>query len=740
MKRPAPRFSARRLLLIALAFPLWRGIPSARPGDAPPRPAYPCFGGAGAPAGAALTASLVPSRVSGVAPLAVYFDASGTAAAASDRPFHALAYCWDFGDPASGYFPATGGSRNGARGPAAGHVFERPGNYQVTLRVRDSLDREAVQAVTVAVLDPDSVFPGESTFCFANAGDTGATFSGCPAGARRMGGVTGLASLQPHVAPGRRLLLRRGDTFAADADALLIDVRGPGLLGAFGSGNRPVLAPSAPVSSGCADGNPGTLCASVEMVKLSDENLGPDPYASDWRVMDLQSDGTARPDLRLVGVGGSADNLLLLRLRAVGLGNGINGAGAVDFWNRNGDADQKGHDVPDVFAVQECELRDVTGGEGHNLMAGAGRRVMYLGNLFRNSNGGEHVMRLFWTERGVLSHNDIGDAAAGRSVLKMHAGKFNDSSSTAFRKYTEKVVITGNIVRSGQEDWTVGIGPQNPNSDERVRDVLVEGNLFLPGPKAQVALVLWAQDVTVRNNIFHRGTGRDCMLVERRGDGTGEVEPPPERVALRHNTCYGTGSAVHLAAIGTTGGPYRDISAANNLVVGPGAAVGFTGDISRFTSLAGNLAFTGPAAAGLASATPSEWPDFQPTAGSPAVNAGRPVAGMAWDYQGRVRDSQPDAGALEHGPGSAIREGREVRGTGEPDFAWTRSARGLTIRWAPAAAPIRAELQDIRGVLVASKPAGGPAWSVPDLPPGAYLLHVRESRGRSYSRWLAVNR
>ena len=324
--------------------------------------------------------------------------------------------------------------------------------------MRDSLDREAVQAVTVAVLDPDSVFPGESTFCFANAGDTGATFSGCPAGARRMGGVTGLASLQPHVAPGRRLLLRRGDTFAADADALLIDVRGPGLLGAFGSGNRPVLAPSAPVSSGCADGNPGTLCASVEMVKLSDENLGPDPYASDWRVMDLQSDGTARPDLRLVGVGGSADNLLLLRLRAVGLGNGINGAGAVDFWNRNGDADQKGHDVPDVFAVQECELRDVTGGEGHNLMAGAGRRVMYLGNLFRNSNGGEHVMRLFWTERGVLSHNDIGDAAAGRSVLKMHAGKFNDSSSTAFRKYTEKVVITGDAMIG----WTPFMGDGYP--------------------------------------------------------------------------------------------------------------------------------------------------------------------------------------------------------------------------------------------------------------------------------------
>src|SRR4030067_2638800 len=47
-----------------------------------------------------ITPSNDPSRFYGVAPMAVFFDASGTTSTATTRPFHDLEYRWDFGDPA----------------------------------------------------------------------------------------------------------------------------------------------------------------------------------------------------------------------------------------------------------------------------------------------------------------------------------------------------------------------------------------------------------------------------------------------------------------------------------------------------------------------------------------------------------------------------------------------------------------------------------------------------------------
>ncbi|MEK7703972.1 MAG: putative metal-binding motif-containing protein, partial [Myxococcota bacterium] len=59
-----------------------------------------------------LSISLVTNRASGVAPLSVFFDASGTTSTGTTRPFHDLEYRWDFddplGSPVSGTTWATG--------------------------------------------------------------------------------------------------------------------------------------------------------------------------------------------------------------------------------------------------------------------------------------------------------------------------------------------------------------------------------------------------------------------------------------------------------------------------------------------------------------------------------------------------------------------------------------------------------------------------------------------------------
>src|SRR5688500_18060079 len=110
-------------------------------GGVEPRDPLPCFADAGEPAAGAISLELSPSRVSGVAPLAVFFETTGTTATATAKPFHELAYCWDFDDPEAGVFGPSGLSKNMARGPNVGHVFESPGTYTVAVSARDSVGR-----------------------------------------------------------------------------------------------------------------------------------------------------------------------------------------------------------------------------------------------------------------------------------------------------------------------------------------------------------------------------------------------------------------------------------------------------------------------------------------------------------------------------------------------------------------------------------------------------------------------
>ncbi len=78
-------------------------------------------------------ASMVLSRVSGYAPLAIDFDASGS----SDSDGSIVEYDWDFGDEATG------------SGSSVSHTYSTPGSYTVTLTVTD--DKGAVDSATAVI-------------------------------------------------------------------------------------------------------------------------------------------------------------------------------------------------------------------------------------------------------------------------------------------------------------------------------------------------------------------------------------------------------------------------------------------------------------------------------------------------------------------------------------------------------------------------------------------------------------
>src|SRR5262245_10939752 len=66
-----------------------------------------------------VTPSIVANRTTGVAPLAINFDASGTTSTATSIPLHEVEYSWNFADAASGTWSVSGKSRNTALGPIA---------------------------------------------------------------------------------------------------------------------------------------------------------------------------------------------------------------------------------------------------------------------------------------------------------------------------------------------------------------------------------------------------------------------------------------------------------------------------------------------------------------------------------------------------------------------------------------------------------------------------------------------
>jgi hypothetical protein len=241
----------------------------------------------------------------------------------------------------------------------------------------------------------------------------------------------------------------------------------------------------------------------------------------------------------------------------------------------------------------------------------------------------------------------MGEAPVSKHVWKLHAPDFNGATLSR-GKYTERVVISDNVFRStGPHDWTVAISPQNAQKDERLRMIVFERNLFLPGPDAVVALIVSAQDVVVRDNIVMHDTGR-CFAVSQRG-----IEPAPARVSLTHNTCYGTGAGA-LGFLEVDSG-LDSITTMNNLLSAVDAsATEFPP--AAVTEEAGNLVVAPTAFVG--SDFEADWNSFALEPGAGAVDQGVSQATSAWDFSGRARSidgddsgsAEPDVGALELDP------------------------------------------------------------------------------------------
>ena len=542
------------------------------------------------------------NRSTGVAPLAVFFDAVDTVpgtkwtrtwSSGVFQPADIIGshYEWDFGDPGSGTWSQTGKSRNAAIGFTAAHVYETPGTYTATLTVTDQTGtvRTYAQAITVTAIN------GTTYYVAANGSDSN---NGTSISTPFLTASKGFSMARANVS----ILFRRGDTFPASP--LSISAAGPGIVGTYGTGARPII-----LSSASNNSNNGSNAITI---------------SNDWRVMDLEIRGTAWAALQSGGT-----YPLFLR-------NFVNGGAGV-FCGLGGGG------TGAAFVENEVSAPSTYGTYFQ------GYQFAVLGNNVHNI-GTSHAVRIPHMAKGVVSQNRMWDPGTTRQALKLHSD--NASNDTRW------VTVTDNLWRS--DLWTISIGAQDAGVYETPSQILVERNNGYAVSGTTASLIMHSSSMVARNNVFDMtggGGGMTPIWVVHMGS----VVPIENNIRVLNNTIYKGNSGADFAGVAVGSWPTNstltgptNVVVRNNLVSAP-LATGFKATVDT----TGAIQAGGPAGAGLVNdhnllttapgfTNPSAG-DFSLQAGSPAVDAGATLVEVLTDYLGTRRPlgNGFDLGAFE---------------------------------------------------------------------------------------------
>jgi hypothetical protein len=167
-----------------------------------------------------------------------------------------------------------------------------------------------------------------------------------------------------------------------------------------------------------------------------------------------------------------------------------------------------------------------------------------LGNSF-NGHGatigasGIETVRISACRMCVIENNTFENANNVGAVLKLHNGNTWLSSSTWTGAYTELIEISDNLFTGTSGAQLVETSPQNGVTDERLRNIVVERNLFSATTGGGRQILVSAVNETLRDNAFYGQIANPVwgIQVAQRG-----IEPVPQGVEVYNNTCYGGGT------------------------------------------------------------------------------------------------------------------------------------------------------------------------------------------------------
>lgn len=593
------------------------------------------------------------SVISGVAPLAVSFDAG-----AEGENFHNRLYQWNFGDANAGSWVGVENSeglpKNTDTGPVNGHLYTKPGTYIASLRVSDTSGEipELAKQVVITVQDPNEVFAGEKTKCISIVGD----FEGCPLGAERLiyDGeelYTNLSKLLEN----NRVLLHRGEHWVINGTNQQMPSNV--YLSAYGH---------------CASPDLRGICNNAPIL---------DNHSEDRVRADATGDMKGPSILRFTA---QADNVLIQDIHFTANDRRNNSITTSDNTSNVIFHRLKLSIVNGLYLNEARHYAlvdsDLTGGHRSIVYVG-GRNLIVKGNHFYDSYSA-HLLRLMSPYKSIIAHNvlhgvevDPQRSSRGSQVLKLHgkdSGVVDRNTylygflgvEPTFSQYT---VVANNFFGKG-DAWVATVYPTNGNLEELIQDVIVEKNFFSCAYGNQARqfssstntsvisqkncvqfLSIQGRNITARNNVFDlEGSGRiinndtnirahnSAITIEK--FGTGSVAPPPNNVKAYNNTIKipTNFSYVNSPEWLKVGEDAVGIEFANNLLSKPNNNDTYIHDKSGVATFVNNL-FVNDAGFIDASNGNVLQRDYRLQAQSPAVNSGTPLAYVIEDFNGTLR-------------------------------------------------------------------------------------------------------
>jgi hypothetical protein len=427
------------------------------------------------------TLSVEATRLTGPAPLAVQFDASATTSPLSGVvPFHHITDSFNFGDNRGTTWANSGVSKNIQQGgPIASHVFDLPGTYTVSVRALGTNGAYSDATATVTVQDPATVYAGTNTVCVS----TSSTFTGCPSGAAQQTSI-------PSPLTGKRVLLRRGETFAS---VNLRNTDNNFQIGAFGTGNKPTIG-------GLNAGMVGGVAQ----------------WVSDFTVMDLNiGSGT-------VNIDATTTRFLLYRndVKTPGTTASMVNIGTAATYYQSYGSGSVPSQMPwprEVFLVENDIQGVVSSASRPNVVVmGFFYKSALLGNTIDKAT--EHSLRIWAAGKTQISHNTIGGNHYAptlpgiRGAVKIHSGgtqAFTPLIAGSAKPATSQVVMSNNIIGSSTYpgSFLSGMGPQNadPSTVEGLEDCIAENNVYVRGPYTSSELQVRGKRMSSRGNTVQGG-------------------------------------------------------------------------------------------------------------------------------------------------------------------------------------------------------------------------------------------
>jgi len=546
----------------------------------------------------------------------MFFDATGTtdtSVTGNATTFQHVTYTWNFGDTgASGtdtwaYGSRPGhNSRNTATGGVAAHLYVTPGvdtAYVATVTAHNGAYTASCQ-LGVTAHDPARAngFAGTKTTCVSASGTPVAGSGGCPAGAAVLNTSSAGTALNGSRS-GKRTLFKCGDTFTGGASLSGVTWS----VGAYGGcqdtqSNRPIMRGTFNVNmQSTGDGRIADLNfeSTGGSAVLSNSNYDYIPYQI--TLYNLLSNGNNTSFYTAQGAQWGY-------IQLVQTGMGVNQGTFINYAQNN----QSQWGTNSLY--NNIDYQAVLGSSFNGVGA-------------PNNGAGIEPVRVSACRMCVFENNVFENANNVGSVFKLHNGNTKITSPTWTGVYTELIEISDNVFSGTSGAILVDTAPQNGVTDERLRNIVVERNIFAgrsTGGGRQI--LVSAVNTTLRDNVFNgtvAGGGSGAQIAQR------GIEPVPQHVEFYNNTCYGGGSCAAFSGTNFAA-PGINSFAKNNMFYNSGtiANSGSGNTISNNTvSPSSNPRFVN------GSGTFSLISDFKPTAnysGGTSVPVWSDALGLAW--------------------------------------------------------------------------------------------------------------